>query len=83
MVRAAVVPVVPVVAVPRCRRRRDGRPVAAAVLAATARVFVAAVAGLGGHDGGVLEVGGEVEVLQLLGEAARRRNLIGFEVYYL
>ena len=78
MVRAAVVPVVPVVAVP-CRR--DGRPIAAAnVLATTARVFVAAVAGLGGHDGRVLEVGGEVEVLQLLWKATRRRNLIGFEV---
>ena len=79
---AAVVPVVPMVAVPR-RRRCNSRPVAAAVLSAPARVFVAAVAGLGGHDGGVLEVGGEVEVLQLLGEATSRRNLLGFEVYYL
>ena len=35
----------------------------------------AAVAGFGGHDGGVLEVGGEVEVLELLWEAARRGDL--------
>ena len=69
-----MVPVVPVVPVPR--RRCNGHPVAAAILAATAWVVVAAVAGLGGHDRGVLEVGGEVEVLQLLGETTSRRNLL-------
>ena len=38
--------------------------------------MAAAVAGLGGHDGGVLEVGGEVEVLKLFWEATRRGDLV-------
>ena len=63
--------VVPVV--PRRHRRRRRNPVAVPAL-----VVAAAVAGLGGHDGGVLEVGGEVEVLKLLWEAARRGDLRRF-----
>ena len=51
--------------VPRHRRRRPVALIEAA----------AAEAGPGGHDGGVLEVGGEVEVLKLLWEAARRGDL--------
>ena len=64
--------VVPVV--PRRHRRRRRNPVAVPALV----VAAAAVAGLGGHDGGVLEVGGEVEVLKLLWEAARRGDLRQF-----
>ena len=57
--------------VPRHRRRRPVALIEAA----------AAEAGPGGHDGGVLEVRGEVEVLKLLWEAARRGDLRRFAFY--